>query len=137
MNPEIEDCNSNCSVCLQHRNHQQKEFLILHDVPEGPWEKVGSNLFHCLGQHYLLLVNHYSNFPEICSLKFTHRSTVITHLKFIFARNGIPKTVASDNGPLYACFEFQQFCKIYDISHDLSSSEHPKANGLAENTVKL
>ena len=97
---------------------------------------VGSDLFHCLGQNYLLLVDYYSNFPEICLLKDTHSSTVITHMKSVFARNGIPKTIVSDNRPQYLCFQFQQFCKIYDISHDQTSPEHPKANGLAENTVK-
>ena len=102
-----------------------------------PWGKVGSDLFHCLGQNYLLLVDYYSNFPEICLLKDTHSSTVITHMKSVFAPYGIPKTIVSDNGPQYSSFQFQQFCKIYDISHDPSSPEHPKANGLAENTVKI
>ena len=102
----------------------------------GPWEKVGSDLFHCLGQNYLLLVDYCSNFPEICLLKDTHSSTVITHMKSIFARYGIPKTIVSDNGPQYSSFQSQLFCKIYDISQDPSRPEHAKANGLAENTVK-
>ena len=46
----------------------------------GPWEKVGSDLFHCLGQNYLLLVDYYSYFPEICLLKDTHSSIVICSL---------------------------------------------------------
>ena len=58
-------------------------------------------------------------------------------MKSVFARYGIPKTIVSDNGPQYSSFQFQQFCKIYDISHDSSSPEHPKANGLPENTVKI
>ena len=57
-------------------------------------------------------------------------------MKSIFARYGIPKTIVSDNGPQYSSFQFQQFCTIYYISHDPSSPEHAKANGLAENTVK-
>ena len=99
MNAEIEDYISKYSVCLQHRSRQQKESLISHDIPVGPWEKVGSDLFHCLGQNYLLLVDYYSNFPEICLMKDTHSSTVITHMKSIFARYGIPETIVSDNGP--------------------------------------
>ena len=58
-------------------------------------------------------------------------------MKSVFARYGIPKTIVSDNGPQYLSFQFHQFCKIYDISHDPSSPEHPNANGLAENTVKI
>ena len=119
-NAEIEDYIPKCSVCLQHRNRQQKEFFISHDAPVGPSEKFGSDLFHCLGQNYLLLVDYYSKFPEICLLKDTHGSTVSTHMKSVFARYGIPKTIV-----------------IYDISHDPSNPEYPKANGLAENTVKM
>ena len=123
---------------LQHRNRQQKESLISHDdVPVDPWEKVGSDLLHCLGNNYLLLVDYYSNFSEICLLKDTHSLTVIPHMKSVFARYGIPKTIVSDNGPQYSSFQFQKFCKIYDISHDPSSPEHQKANALANNTVKI
>ena len=72
-----------------------------------PWEKVGYDVFHCLGQNYLLLVDYYSNFPEVCLRKGTHSSTVITHMKSIFARYGIPKTIVSDSGPQCSSFQFQ------------------------------
>ena len=101
---EIEDHISKCNICLQHRNRQQKESLILHDVPLSPWEKVGSDLFHCLGQNYFLLVDYYSNFPEICLPKDIHSSTVITHIKSHFARYGIPKTIVGDSGPQCSSF---------------------------------
>jgi hypothetical protein len=136
INAEIEDYISKCSVCMQHSDRQQKEPLISHDIPSSPWEKVGSDLFHCLGQNFLVVVDYYSNFPEVCLLQDTHSATVIKHMKSVFARYGIPKTIVSDNGPQYSSFQFQQFCKEYDIKHSLSSPEHPKSNGLAENSVK-
>jgi hypothetical protein len=136
INAEIEDYISKCSVCLQHSDRQQKEPLISHDIPSSPWEKVGSDLFHCLGQNYLVIVDYYSNFPEVCLLQDTHIATVIKHMKSVFAQYGIPKTIVSDNGPQYSSFQFQQFCKEYDIKHSPSSTEHPKSNGLAENSVK-
>ncbi|CAB4026741.1 Transposon Ty3-G Gag-Pol poly [Paramuricea clavata] len=41
-----------------------------------PWEKVGSDLFHCLGQNYLVIVDYYSNSPEVCLRQDTHSATV-------------------------------------------------------------
>jgi hypothetical protein len=107
INAEIEDYISKCSVCLQHSDRQQKEPLISHDIPSSPWEKVGSDLFHCLGQNYLVIVDYYSNFPEVCLLQDTHIATVIKHMKSVFAQYGIPKTIVSDNGPQYSSFQFQ------------------------------
>ena len=40
MNSEIDDFVSRCPQCLTHRNQQQKETLIQHNVPEVPWTKV-------------------------------------------------------------------------------------------------
>jgi transposase InsO family protein len=136
MNAEIEDFVLKCSVCLQDRDRQTKESLISHEVSSGPWDKVVSDLFCCMGQNYLLVVDYYSNYLEICLLKDTESTTVIKHLKSNFARHGIPKTFISDNGPQYTSLAFKELCKFYDIEHDTSNPEHPKSNGLAESTVK-
>ena len=57
-------------------------------------------------------------------------------MKSIFARHGIPNTIETDNGPQYSSYQFEQFCKNYDIVHDTSSPEYARSNGLAENSVK-
>ena len=42
-----------------------------HDIPETPWQKVGSDLFEFAGSTYLILVDFYSNYFEINKLKST------------------------------------------------------------------
>ena len=49
------------------------------------------------------MVDYYSRFIEIAKLSSTSSSMVITHLKSIFARHGIPEVVVSDNGPQLSC----------------------------------
>lgn len=44
INAEIKDLVSRCSLCLSHRNQQQKEPLIEHDMSDAPWTKVASDL---------------------------------------------------------------------------------------------
>ena len=109
MTSEIAAMIVNCSVCLENRHKQQKETLIPHEIPEQSWVKVGTDLFYFNNKNYLLVVDYYSKFFEVCLLADTLSSTIITQLKSIFARHGIPKIVVSDNGPQYSSHQFQAF----------------------------
>lgn len=62
---------------------------------------------------------------------------MLLHVKSIFARHGIPKTVVSGNGPCYNGKEWQQFAKQYGFNHVTSSPQHPQANGKAEKGVHI
>ena len=48
-----------------------------HAVPDRPWAKVGADLFELQGQHYLLLVDYYSNFFELARLGSNTRATCV------------------------------------------------------------
>ena len=66
---------------------------------DEPWAKVGTDLFHLNGKEYLLVIDYYSNYPEVVMLTRTSFKQVIAHIKSVFARHGIPETVVSDNIP--------------------------------------
>ena len=40
-------------------------------LPERPWEKVAVDLFEIEGDHYVLVVDYYSRFPELRKLSST------------------------------------------------------------------
>uniref|UniRef100_A0A3Q1GA47 Integrase catalytic domain-containing protein n=1 Tax=Acanthochromis polyacanthus TaxID=80966 RepID=A0A3Q1GA47_9TELE len=73
----------------------------------------------------------------IALLTSTTATNAITHVKSIFARLGISKTVVSDNGPCYNCKEWQQFSMQYSFHHVTSSPRHAQANGKAEKGVHI
>ena len=105
-------------------------------LPELPYQKVGTDLFEWKKRTYLLLVDYYSRYIEIALLSRPTAAEVITHLKSIFARHGIPELVMSDNGPQYSCDAFSEFAREYQFRHLTSSPIYPQSNGEAEHAVK-
>ena len=104
-------------------------------LPSLPWQKVASNLFEWKGATYLLAVDYYSRYIEIAKLGRTTTTDVVTHLKSIFARHGIPETFVSDSGPQYSSREFQDFTKEYEFRHNTSSPYFPQGNREAERAL--
>ena len=94
------------------------------------------DLFSFKGRDYLLVVDYFSNYPEVCILNDTHSSSVIMKLKSIFSCFGIPKVVISDNGPQFSSHQFMRFAKEWDFMHNPLSPKHAKSNGMAESAVK-
>jgi len=45
MNQEITEYIEQCDICNTYAPKQQKEPLIVHDVPHRPWQKVGCDIF--------------------------------------------------------------------------------------------
>ena len=125
-----------CSVCNSNKSHQQKEPLVLHQIPQRPWSIVASDLFTWNGSNYLVLVDSYSGWFEVDGLTNTTAQAVITKLKNHFTRFGIPDELQSDNGPQFSATEFRTFSKQYGFTHVTSSRTYPQSNGLVENAVK-
>lgn len=136
MNSEVKDLIGSCDTCNAFCNHQAKEPLIPHAVPDYPWQKIGADLYELNGKSYLLQVDYYSKFVEFDELDISHAGNVIKCCKRQFARHGIPETLHSDNGPQFTAREFGQFCKDYGIQHTSSSPRYPRSNGLAERSIQ-
>ena len=132
---DIENKVSKCLVCCKFQV-QRSEPLIPSEMPDRPWQKVGSDLFELKNGKYLLVVDYYSRYIEIVKLSSTTSTNIITHLKAIFARHGIPQVFVSDNGPQYSADVFESFAKEYGFKHLTSSPKYPQANGAAERAVK-
>ena len=84
-----------------------------------------------------MVMDSYSRFIEISILLTSQKSSeTIRALKSIFARQGIPHILRSDNGPKFVSTEFDEFSKECSFTHVASSHEFPQANGRPERAVQ-
>ena len=76
---------------------------------------------------FLVVVDAHSKWPGVIIM---HGNTTALKtaeaLRAVFARNGVPEQLASDNGP-----QFQLFLKNNGVKHITSAPYHPATNGLA------
>ncbi|XP_044287426.1 uncharacterized protein K02A2.6-like [Varanus komodoensis] len=137
MQNEIRDFVSRCSACNEYAQAQQKEPMMSHVLPTLAWQIVSMDLLSYVGQDFLLIVDHYSDFWEIELLPDLSAETTIRRCKVQFARHGLPDRVISDNGLQFACEQFRRFSTDWGFVHVTSSPRHPQANGKAESAVKI
>ena len=136
VNRQIEDIVSQCATCAQFRKAQPAEPMISHEIPDRPWSKIATDLYHLNGPQYLILVDYYSKFPEIILLNSTKAGPVIAAMKSIFARQGIPDSVMSDNGPPFDSATFASFARNWEFEHTTSSPGFPQSNRQVEHCIQ-
>lgn len=136
MGRDIELYVRRCSVCQECSHAPAREPMIPISIPTLPWQKVGSDIFEYGKKYYLVLVDYFSNYVEVCKLNNISSRTVIDNMKEIFARHGIPEFVFSDNGTQYSSREFKQFADDWGFQHVTSSPNYPQSNGKSERAVQ-
>ena len=135
ISKHIEDLIEQCPTCVkEHSPH--KEPLIPTDLPDYPWQKIGTDLFFMNGANYLITVDYFSRYFETIKLTSTTSSSIIEGLKSFFSGHGIPETIISDNGLQYASHEFANFASSYHFQHITSSLLFSQSSGQAERTVQ-
>ncbi|KFM57554.1 Transposon Ty3-I Gag-Pol polyprotein, partial [Stegodyphus mimosarum] len=136
MSKEIEDLVLNCPTCLSLQKANCKEPMICKEIPNGPWEVLGTDLFYFQGRDYLIVIDYFSKYVEIGHLEDLSSVAVIKQLKSFFARHGIPKIVYSDNGPQYSSKKFKEFARRWNFETRTSSPNYPQSNGMVERHIQ-
>ncbi|XP_037528497.1 uncharacterized protein K02A2.6-like [Rhipicephalus sanguineus] len=127
---------SKCERCTSMRANPA-EPLIPTTLPGTPWEVLGMDLCHCNGQTFLVVVDYYSRYPEVVTLRRTTAGVIREILKSLFARHGIPRIVRSDNGPPFSSHEMAAFARSYGFQLITSSPHYPQSNGEVERMVQI
>ena len=107
-----------------------------HEIPTRPWQTVGTDIFHYNSDDFLIMCDYYSKFPFIKKLAKMDSQTVVDCTKSVFAEQGIPERVISDNGRQYDCATYRQFAKDWGFDHVTSSPHYARSNGFVERQIQ-
>lgn len=133
---DIEREVSRCAPCNALRQHQMREPLQLHEIPDSPWSITAADIFEWAGKNYLVLVDSYSGWWEFDVLPNLSSNNAIKQLKKHFSVHGIPHQLMTDNATAFSSREFKDFAHLWDFQHVTSSPNYPRSNGLAERAVR-
>ena len=135
MDADISDYNKRCQECIK-RSRMPKEPLQPHDIPTGPWLKLGMDYFNFNGTSYVLVSDYFSKFPYMFKVKTSFLS-LRDHLINLFAIEGYLDEIVMDNGPPFSSQDFNRFLSKLGITHTTSSPHYPRSNGSVERMVQM
>ena len=137
MDKAIEQLTKSCSGCQLIQNNPSVAPLHPWEWPARPWQRIHIDFAGpFLGTMFLITVDAHSKWPEVVPMTTTSAIRTIETLRTMFAKNGIPEQLVSDNGPQFRAEEFTAFMKSNGIKHIKSAPYHPATNGLAERFVQ-
>ncbi|XP_058449085.1 uncharacterized protein K02A2.6-like [Malaya genurostris] len=110
-------------------------------APQAVWETIGLDFngpyARFGGVSILLIVEYRSRFLIARLVKSTNFHQTISVLEEVFAREGFPKCIRSDNGPPFNGEEYKTYCAERAIETIFSTPLFPQQNGLVEIYMKL
>ena len=112
MNQSISEMVKSCSTCKKYKMKQRSQPLQPQPVTNYPWEKVGVDICVFGKENFIVICDYYSNYPKVCRLSSIASESVINAMKYVFAGQGIPQVMYSDNGSQFTSDEFVNLLKV-------------------------
>ena len=135
IDADILDYTRRCQTCIkQSRPH--REPLQQHTVPDRPWQDIAMDHFEFKSVKYLLVCDRFSKFPYCFRTGDTRYTSLRDHLIELFAVEGAPERVQSDNGAPFCSAGFAELMTSYGIEHYTSSPRYAPSNGFIEQQVQ-
>ena len=132
IDADIEDFINRCSSCLITQPNQPHNTMKPHELPDGPWQKMGVDFFKHNGQKYMAGIDYFSKFPYMCPVRNTNAQHTINHLNDILSIESAPAVLMSDNGPPFNSSEFVEFTQKWNFQYITI----PQSNGQIEHTIQ-
>lgn len=131
----VEDAVKSCIPCqASYPGPMKREPVCPTVLPSSPWSELAVDFAGPFpsGQYLLVVVDEHSRYPEVEIVHSTAAKVVIPRLEAIFARQGFPSVVKSDNGPPFQGHEFAEFAQTIGFKHRRITPLWPESNGTVE-----
>ena len=131
----VEETVKSCLPCqASNPRPSSREPIQATPLPPEPWMYLSMDFAGPFpsGDYLMVVLDEYSRYPEVEIISSTAASSVIPRLDSIFARQGFPMVVKTDNGPPFKGHEFAKFAETCGFRHRKVTPLHPEANGEAD-----
>ncbi|KAL1470296.1 hypothetical protein MTO96_024362 [Rhipicephalus appendiculatus] len=109
---------------------------MLKPFPEKPWSRLHVDYAGPYRNTYFFIpVDAFSKWIEVFPVSTPSAEATISCRRIMFANQGLPDVVVSDNGPAFTRELYSTFLKKNGVMRMLVPPYHPASNGAAERAV--
>ncbi|CAG2202522.1 unnamed protein product [Mytilus edulis] len=139
LNSMVEDIIGRCYECKVTTKEHRQEPIKPTKIPETAWHTLAADYGgpYPDGHYNLVVIDKRTRYPVVEQTKTTTTRATIEKLRGIFSTHGIPEKIETDNGSSFSSNEFSNFATEMGFYHHKITPLHPRANGEAENFMKL
>ena len=126
-----------CKNCQDNQSKPSQNSNVAWPKATTRWSRLHIDHFFYEDKIFFVLIDSFSKYIECSIVQNVSSNCTIEFLREIFARNGLPETIVSDNSTSFVSTEFKEFLENNKIIHITSPAYHPSSNGQGENSVRI
>lgn len=144
MNKNIKHYVRNCSICQRNKSDNAAYPGLLQPlpIPEAVWEATNMDFIEGLPtstQHFtsiLVVIDCLSKYAHFMPLKHPYSALDVAqvYLDNVFKLHGFPKSIVSDQDPLFFSATWQELFRLHGVQLNFSITYHPQCDGQIEAT---
>ena len=121
MTEDIHNSRQICSPCTKIAPSQPDLPATVSLPPSTPFEQIFADFFQCAGHHYLVIGDRLSGWCDVFEApKGTARAGaegLISNLRSVFSRFGVPIEISSDGGPEFTASATKNFLSSFFLCY--------------------
>ena len=139
MDQDVREKIATCLACQAVTDNSKPEPLKMSPMPKAPWSEISIDFHGPLpsGDKLFVILDEYSRFPIIHTMKSTNAQAVINKLENTFSVFGYPDQCKSDNGPPFNYIDLRNYMHSKSIKHRRITPEHPQSNAKCERFMRV
>ena len=137
MDADIVDVVKTCQTCQNSQNNPPQNSTIEWPRPKRKFSRLHIDHFFFENHTFLVVIDALTKYLECEIVSGTTARETINVLRRVFAANGLPDCIVSDNAKSFMNEEFKQFLGENYIDHLTGAPRCPYTNGQGERAVRV